>query len=64
MNLDNISQKHLNDVELRIKELLVAMRKAKMQDAAILEPLKRFEHEIEEARRARFDMLNSEYKSY
>lgn len=64
MNLENISEKHINEVELRIKELLLAMRKAKIQPEALMESLRQLEQELGNLRRQRFDAKNSEYSGY
>ncbi|GAB1420385.1 hypothetical protein MASR2M15_04820 [Anaerolineales bacterium] len=65
MTLENISAKHLNDVEHCVRELLSAIRKAKIQEHKdLVEALKQFENELGETRRQRFDAVNTEYKSY
>lgn len=64
MNLENIPQKHMNELELLVRELLAVMRKAKIQDDPLVESLRSLEQELGEARRARFDKANSEYHTY
>jgi hypothetical protein len=64
VNLENITTKQLNDLELRVTELISALRKAKVQHPSLMESLKLFEQELGELRRHRYDASNSEYKSY
>lgn len=64
MNLEHITSKQLNDLELRVTELISAMRKAKIQNPSLMESLKLFENELGELRRERYDASNSEYESY
>lgn len=64
MNLETISQKQLNELEHCVRELLITMRKAKLQNGPLFEPLKLFEYELGETRRERFDAANSEYQAY
>ncbi len=64
MNLDDISQNNLGQLERCVTELLLAMRKAKLQNEALFESLKELEHKLGEIRRERFDAVNSDYGSY
>lgn len=64
MNLEHVSQKHLNDLEHQVRQLVVTMQKAKLQDESLLEALKLLEHMLSETRRERFDAVNSKYSSY
>ena len=64
MNLENLSQKQLNELERRVSELLNTMRKARLQNDPLIEALKLLEHELGETRRERFDAANSEYHTY
>lgn len=64
MDLETISQKHLNELEVRISELLLLMKKAKVQDEALTAMLRQFESELGQARRDRFDGVTKEYSGY
>jgi hypothetical protein len=64
MNFEHVSRKHMNELELRVRELLTVMRKAKVQNEPLEESLRLFEQELEEARRKRFDSTNTEYHTY
>ena len=64
MNFENVPQKHMNELELLVRELLAVMRKAKLQNEPLENSLRLFEQELEEARRKRFDTANSEYHTY
>ena len=64
MNLENVSQKQLNKIEILTSELLVALRKAKLQDEPLAESLQLLEQELGDARRNRFDIANPEYRGY
>jgi len=54
----------LRQLERCVTELLLAMRKAKLQNEALFESLKELEHKLGEIRRERFDAVNSDYGSY
>jgi hypothetical protein len=64
MNFDEVSDKHLHEVERLTKELLEVMRRAKLQDQPITEMLRQLESQAEKARRERFDEVNPEFKGY
>lgn len=64
MNLEPVSPKHLNELELMVRELLTTMRKANLQNEPIAKSLYEFEVEISRVRRARFDAANPEYSGY
>jgi hypothetical protein len=64
MDLENISEKHANELELLVKELLASMRKAKLHQEPLVEELRLFEQELGDIRRKRFDAAHPEYKSY
>ena len=64
MNLETISQNHLSHLELCVTEMLLAMRKAKLQNEPLFASLKELEHQLGEIRRERFDSVNSDYGSY
>ncbi len=64
MNLENISQKHLNELEHRVRELMLTMQKAKLQNNPLMDSLRALEQELGQTRRERFDAANSEYHTY
>jgi len=64
VELDTLSQKHLNEVEHCVKALISSMRKAKIQNESLTDTLKQFESQLEQARQKRFDSKNSEYDAY
>jgi hypothetical protein len=64
MDLESISQQHLNELELSIRSLLVLMRKAKLHNEPAAELLRQLELQLGEERRARFDQANPEYHGY
>jgi flagellar biosynthesis/type III secretory pathway chaperone len=64
MNLEPVSQKHLNELELHIRELLLLMRKANLHNEPIAKALYQFEVEVGQVRRDRFDAANPEYSGY
>lgn len=63
-SLDSISRKQLNELENCVRELLGAMKKSKLMDDPLVEPLKALEQKLGKARRARFDVNNPEYKGF
>lgn len=64
MELETISAKLLNELEQHIREVLVTLRKAKLQHEPIALSLYELEQEIGRVRRERFDARNTEYKAY
>ncbi len=64
VNLENISPKHLNDLERCVQDLLTTIRKAKFKDEPLQESLKLLEQRLGETRRKRFDEANPEYRGY
>ncbi len=58
MDLDTVSTKHINELENLVKDLLTAMRKAKLQKDPLGEQLRQFEQELGDVRRQRFDAAN------
>jgi hypothetical protein len=58
MDLEPVSQKQVNELERLVKELLVAMRKARLQSEPLAENLRLFEQELGDLRRKRFDEAN------
>ena len=64
MNLENISPKHLNELERSIQALLATMRKAKLKDEPLQESLKLLEQKLGDIRRERFDEVDPGYLGY
>ncbi len=64
MNLETVSQKHLNILEQQVGQLMVTLRKTKLQNAPLLEALQQADLELQQFRRARFDVTDSEFGSY
>lgn len=64
MDLESVSQKHLNELEVRVTELLLLLKKAKIQDENIIAALRQLETELGQARRDRFDGVTKEYSGY
>jgi hypothetical protein len=64
MNLDNVSGKHLNEIERLLRELQVVMRRANLHNEPLAKSLQAFESEVGEERRTRFDAANPEYTGY
>lgn len=64
MDLEAVSQKHLNELEVRITELLLLMKKAKVQNEPMIAMLRQFETELGQARRDRYDGITKEYSGY
>jgi hypothetical protein len=64
MNLDPLSNKQLGELERLARELLSALRDAKLQEEPVAEALRAFEREVGNTRRARFDESNPEYHGY
>jgi hypothetical protein len=64
MDLDTISAKHLNELEHSLRELLLVMRKAHLQNEPLAKSLHEFEFELGQIRRRRFDAANPEYTGY
>jgi len=63
-SLEHISPKNLNNLERSVQDLLNTMRKAKLRDECLQESLSLLEQKLGEARRARFDAANPEYRGY
>lgn len=64
MNLETVSSKHINELEILVKELLAAMRKANLEKDSLGENLRQFNQELEDTRRQRFDNQHPEYKIF
>jgi hypothetical protein len=64
MELDSVSDKHLQEMERLARELLNIMRHAKLKDTVLVEALQTLELEAARVRRERFDSANPEYHGY
>ena len=64
MNLETVSSKHLNELELLLRELQVVMRKANLHNEPIAKSIYELELEVGQTRRDRFDASNPEYTGY
>lgn len=64
MDLDSISDKHLQEIERLVGELLAVMRQAKLQNEPIADSLNQLRTQTGEVRRKRFDLADREYKNY
>ena len=64
MDLDSISDKHLQDIERLVGELLAVMRQAKLLNEPIADSLNQLRTQAGEVRRKRFDLGDREYKNY
>lgn len=64
MNLESVSDSHLQELERLTRELLHLMRKARLLDLPLSGLLSTLEEEAEKVRRERFDAVDSEYQGY
>jgi hypothetical protein len=64
MELDTLSDKHLQDMERLARELITLMRQAKLKDEPLTEALHSLEMEAAKVRRERFDASHPEYHGY
>jgi hypothetical protein len=64
MELDNLSDKHLQEMERLARELLTIMRHAKLKETSLAEALHALELEAAKERRERFDASHPEYHGY
>ena len=64
MKLENVSRKHLNDMETKVIGLMEVMRRAKLSDDPLYTTLRQFEKELGDIRRKRFDETTPQYKGY
>ena len=64
MNLETLSRKQRNDLEIHVSALLVTLRKAKLQNDPLAKSLEMLEQQLGDDRRQRFDEVNSEYGSF
>jgi hypothetical protein len=64
MNLETISRKQLNDLEQQVRQLLITIKRAKLENNLLVENLQQLGHELEQVRCRRFDAVNSEYHTH
>lgn len=64
MNLDAMPSKHIVELEQKVHQLLLTMRKAKLSSEPLYTSLQGLEQELGENRRTRFDKDNPEYNGY
>jgi hypothetical protein len=64
MTIDNISRKKLNELEQQIRQLLVTIRSAKLQNEQLVELLQVQARDLEKIRHEQFDEVNTEYHTY
>ncbi len=64
MNFEEVNNKQLMDLERLGKELLEALRKAKLGDDPFYKELAKMIEETEVTRRARFDASDNGYKGF
>ncbi|MEZ4668898.1 MAG: hypothetical protein R3E39_13405 [Anaerolineae bacterium] len=64
MNFDEVNSKQLQDIERLAKELLEALRRAKLGAEPFYKELSTVIEQTETIRRARFDATDDGYKGY
>ena len=64
MNFEEVNNKQLMDLERLGKELLEALRKAKLGDDPFYKELAKMIEQTEITRRARFDAADNGYKGF
>lgn len=64
MEINQLSTKHINELEQQITQLLKMMRTAKLSQLSIYAQLQALEQELAAARQQRFDNSHSEYQGY
>jgi hypothetical protein len=64
MNFEEVNNKQLMDLERLGKELLEALRKAKLGDDPFYKELAKMIEETEVTRRSRFDAADNGYKGF
>lgn len=64
MDLNQVSIKHLGELEQQLTQLLKTMRSAKLSEEPIYSSLQLLEQQISQERRSRYDENNSEYHGY
>jgi hypothetical protein len=64
MELDSVSEKHRNELEQQITQMLKLMRTIKIHESPIYADLQALEQELGEARRKHFDKGDAEFGNY
>jgi predicted nucleic acid-binding Zn-ribbon protein len=64
MIIDTVTDKNLQELERLSKELLEAMRKAKVEDEMLTDALRRLNQEASDIRRSRFDAHSPEFRGF
>lgn len=64
MNLENVTDKQLQEIERLARELGMALRQAKLQEEPLAHELHQLELEAGKIRRERYDGANSQYRGY
>ena len=64
MNFEAISHKQLSDLEQQTNQLLLTIRRSKLENAPLVAALEELASELEQDRQQRFDRANSEYSAY
>ena len=64
MNIEQMSPKYRNDLEQQTQQLLTTIRRAKLENAPLVEALNELQQELEQYRRKQFDSVNTEYHTY
>jgi hypothetical protein len=63
LNLEALTAKQLNDLELRLRDLLEVLRKAKLHNTSVMDSLRQLEDTLSETRRRRFDMADAHHRN-
>lgn len=61
MASEMLTVKQLHELEQKVQELLLMLKKMKMHHEPAVEALRQLEEKLAQARRERFDASNSEY---
>lgn len=64
MNLDTVSDKHINELERLARELLAVMKQAKVTDETLSRALQTLALEAGNIRCARYDAANPRFRGY
>lgn len=64
MDIERVSDRHINKLEQEVSQLLKTMRNAKLSHLPIYDDLYTLEQELAKARQRRFDSGNTEYQGY
>lgn len=62
--LEGLSQKQMSELETQVINLLVTLRKTKLQNHPAAVVLKEFEQQLGDNRRERFERASSDYAGY